>query len=296
MSTSLFAEQTSHSLLERPDVKDLFTIDINDHQKWYDVGLQLGIGVDVLEKIKRDNFKPHLCKRAMFREWINVGPESNRTWKQVIEALTRVDPKEAERVMQTIITETNVKQQIPWSRKPYTAQFPLQAPTGNNEGKNQTKSGCELIPMTVSGGGQEKRHTESLKQKRIATDGSCESLTATVVKDRTTSDEMEGDGDGGPLKKSDVLLESHHESEHALRGSFSADVYETASEDDSFHVFNSQHGGDAGATGTSTGTKGDQVLYCTVALSRNQAQNFMFKILVVLTYMYYKTSHFLSWG
>ena len=241
MSAPLFAVQMSPQLLEKPDISDLYTILINDGDKWYTVGLHLGIGTDTLEKIKAENSaKPSLCKRAMFREWLKVCPKGSCTWKHVIDALRDVDQKEAERVMQTISADTNLKPQSPGSLKPHTAQFPLQ------------------IESSVV-----KSHIRE-KKPRIGTDGCCELLIKkqqALVEGLKTPGEMEGDDDSGTLKKSDISLESCHETEQSVRGSLSVDVYETASEDDDFMGSNSQH--DADATVASVSTKSvekDQVI------------------------------------
>ena len=232
---------------------------------WYRVGLHLGIGTDVLEKINVENSaKPSACKRAMFKEWHNLCPKASCTWKHVIEALKSVDQKEAERIMQTITTDTNLKQHSPGSLRPHTAQFPLRTSVGTSESEKATNIAGGLVPPSVLGSGREKPHTEIVRERisRISTDGSDKPLKEqqALVEGHSTLGEIEGDDGGGAVRKSDVLLESHHESEHAVRGSLSADVYETASEDDSFMVFNSQHDVDAVTSASTKVKRKDQVI------------------------------------
>ena len=253
MSTSLSTTPTAHShLLERPKITELYTIDIHDNEKWHRVGLELGLRTDVLDSIKKNNIKPQLCKRAMFKEWLKVSSEATCTWRHLIQAIAKVDQKVAEIVAQDIITESS-DQQSSTSLKSSTVQFPLEKNVGM-ESADEVKyaSAPPTIPSDAN-----KRHKQHQLTEIVSREG--DSPTAKGIDDpqkikphlfveghmHVAHVEVEADLDFVSGEKNEVSFESLYESEHAVRGSFSADVYETASEDDSFMVFNSQQGGDA---------------------------------------------------
>ena len=73
-------------------LKDLVLVPVAE---WYDLGLQLGIGDEDLDVIKRDNpGNLKACKREMFRAWLKITP--NPSYQQLVEALTAVgDVREA---------------------------------------------------------------------------------------------------------------------------------------------------------------------------------------------------------
>ena len=251
-------------LLEVPNLSELYMIDINKNEKWYKVGMELGLETNVLEKIKVTCATPHLRKKAMFKEWLDIQRDKTScTWQRVIEALRNVDPNIAESVTQTIVADSNQQSSI--SLRPHTAQFPLQkAGVGDRIESDVRVSSWSSAPPTLStADGREKRkqhHTEIVNKKdepHAYIEGELHFAHGRMEEDHA-------------FRKSDVLeitheLESTHESEHALRGSFSADTF--ASEEDSFVSFTSQHGDDDGVLlPTSSVMVGDRDQVCILLL------------------------------
>ena len=272
MSTSPSAMPTSLSqLLEKPMITELYTIDINDNEKWYRVGLELGLGTDVLDSIKKSNVKPQLCKRAMFKEWLRKSSKATCTWRHLIQAIAKVDQKVAEIVAQDIIIESS-DQQSPASLKPSTVQFPLEKNVGMESADDvKYASAPPTIPSDAN-----KRHKLHHLTEIVSREGDSPTAKGTddpqEIKPHLFVEghvdvahvEIEADLDFVSGEKNEVSFESLHESEHAVRGSLSADVYETASEDDSFMVFSSQQGGDTpDITSKKTVEERDKVRLCT---------------------------------
>ena len=103
MSTSLFAVQTSLGLLTRPKLHDLYTITLNGSDMWYKLGLELGLEVNTVERIKLENSNSQTSKRAMFKEWLELG--TCCTWQRLVQALEQVDQTVAKTVLETVAIE-----------------------------------------------------------------------------------------------------------------------------------------------------------------------------------------------
>ena len=51
---------------------------------WYELGLKLGLNVDILEKIENDCCSVKECQRKMILKWLNTGCAC---WSSLVEAL-----------------------------------------------------------------------------------------------------------------------------------------------------------------------------------------------------------------
>ena len=237
MSKQSLAVQTppsSHA--DRPDLHDLLTINPTVPDIWYSIGLELGLSVNVLNGIKTKHGKPQHCKRAMFKEWLNTCPSETCTWSHLIQALRKVDPRTADVIAETIASspkETSLK-----SDQPHTSRFPLQK-SERKEVDTSSISTASLPPSLISGR-RERPWTDivhdpptSLPLHEVAITG--QQLSTDVLK---TTGRIQDDYP--PLMSYDD--KSHESRSQSNRGSsetrsFSAEEYQTASEDDSIQPF-----------------------------------------------------------
>lgn len=202
---------------EKPRFEDLFTLDLSTTDAWYKLGLELGLSIGTLNGIKSKHTKVHLCKRAMFREWMRVCPVEKCTWSYLLQALKKVDPKAARAVSETITSIPKLSPPI--SDQPHTAQFPLESGVKSDLSKfdtvaKQLTSSQSLTLSLSSGGGAS---VDSIKLGRIESDYS-PSRSPCEVASSSTHDSFE------------------------MR-SLSAEEYQTAGEDDSLTIqhFTYQH-------------------------------------------------------
>ena len=281
-----FTMQMQPSLFERPSIYDLYTIDLNGSDMWYKVGIELNIGEDVLDRIKLESTKLHLCKRAMFKEWLRVSPDESCTYYHLIQALSKVDKKMAETVYQTVATDS---EEMLYAKKPNTAQLPIhhEYDSGLKRVKEKVSSASgdyfreKLVSMVAppppASGQERKPHTEIVHRDRdslspIGT--TSQSITrlnnqlpleGSLLQSRVQGDYASSNlASSDHVKGSEVCLESSHESEQAdeIR-SVSAEAYQTASEDESILVFSYQHDGQAGGQ-TSNARESNKV--CTKSI------------------------------
>ena len=70
-------------VLDEPQLKDLELVQVN---KWYELGLQLGVEDTELEVIEKNNRGDlQACRKNMFRVWLRMTP--TRSYQQLVEAL-----------------------------------------------------------------------------------------------------------------------------------------------------------------------------------------------------------------
>ena len=219
MSTEPLAMQVLPS--ERPGIQDLFTLDLTTSDAWYNLGLELGLSRSTLDRIKSEQSKAHLRKRAMFREWLKVCPAERCTWSHLLQALTKVDPHTAEIVSETITS--SLKLVPPKSDQPHTAQFPLVS-----EGKSEaarldisTKDFTSTKSLTPSVASKEGSTEDPKKPSRIEFD-----YSSLMPSEDTTNEGRSPSNQGSSGTRS-----------------FSADDFHTASEDESLQLqpFSYQH-------------------------------------------------------
>jgi len=56
---------------------------------WYDIGIELGLGLHVLDVIERDNLQQSVnCLRKVLDKWLRLSPDT--TWRTLEVALTNV--------------------------------------------------------------------------------------------------------------------------------------------------------------------------------------------------------------
>ena len=255
-------------LSESPDLHDLYTIDFKESEMWYKVGQELGLNVHTLDAIKVEHSKPQSCKRAMFREWLRVSPVTSCTWSHLIQALTKVDQKTAQDICQTVVGAST---QSPKSGQPHTAQYPLILEDESvRVRKDTTKLSVSMTPPTPLSLATERKKqflTETVKVKDSPTSFKAIELLSTgpkKLRQHGTIDSPSiysaGDRDKGSIRKEICSESNHHDSDQAdeIR-SVSADVYQTASEDESILVFNYQHDGEAAQQNITLSRVGDQV-------------------------------------
>lgn len=237
MSEKSLALQTPPSSdADRPGLHDLLTINPTIPGMWYNIGLELGLNDTVLNGIKTKHGKPQHCKRAMFKEWLNTCPSETCTWSHLIQALKRVDPKTAE-----VIAETVSSGQIetsPKSDRPHTSLIPVQK-RDRKEVDVSSISMASLPPSLISGR-RERPWTEivqdpsgSLPLHEAATTG--KQLTTGDLKTvaRTEADYLPLTSHGDQSRES----RSHSNHGSSETRSFSAEEFQTASEDDSVQPF-----------------------------------------------------------
>ena len=207
MSTQQIGMQVLPS--NKPDFQDLYTLDLSGSDTWYKLGLELGLSDSTLDGFKFKHTKPHLCKRAMFREWLKVCPAEKCTWSYLLQALTKVDPKAAAVVSETI---TSSQKQISSKvDQPHTAQFPL----------------------VSIGKGEGAWFDVSLKAFT-----STQSLTPSIASKGSTDDSKEPSRTEFDYSPSRLSRDKHDVSnqDSSETRSVSGDEYQTAGEDDSLTI------------------------------------------------------------
>ena len=244
MSTPLLAAQAlpfSHT--DRPNIQDLYTLDLSGSDLWYNVGIELGLKLATLEGIKAKHRKPQACKRAMFREWLRGCPAESCTWSHLIQALTKVDPEAAKIVSETI--DFSQKEAFPKSEQPRTAQFPLKSDIkAEGESVDITSKPLSMasLPPLLTSGRRERPQTEIVRVR----DPSSSLTFPTTTKrrlpsgDSKTSGRVESDYAPPSIPSDDITLEVESSSNHTSSRSISAEEFHTASEDEALQVFSYQ--------------------------------------------------------
>lgn len=223
-------------LLKRPTLEDLYSIELPADDTWYRIGTQLGLESPTLDSIKAMHSKPRLCKRAMFRTWLNECPVDKCTWQRLISAIESVDSTVAQYLF-NYVTDSDLALA---TSKSHTVQLPLQIEKSRIPQTEVVQSKLSLASTSV-----------------VVTKGQ------SGVEGGNSQGRMEADYDSASLS-----VEAHRESEHAIRSfSVEAECYETASEkaeDNSFKVFKYQHDGedDPGEAGSISDKEKEQVNKC----------------------------------
>jgi hypothetical protein len=227
MSKKSLAVQTpSSSHTDRPGLRDLLTINLTDPDMWYNIGLELGLSVSILNGIKTKQGKPQHCKRAMFKEWMNTCPPESCTWPHLIQAIKRVDPKTAE-----VIAETVAKETLPKSDHPRTSLLPVE--------KSEVTAS---LPPSLIGGRRERPWTDIVQDpsaslpvhKAVAITGQPFSTGDVKTGSRTEDDYPSSRSYHDDQSRASRSQSSHGSSETR---SFSAEEYQTAGEDDLIQPF-----------------------------------------------------------
>ena len=252
MSTqSLVTQALPFSHAERPNIQDLFTLDLSGSNLWYQLGIELGLNLATLEGIKAKHSKPQACKRAMFKEWLSVCPAESCTWSHLIQALTKVDPEAAKVVSKTI--DFNPKEASPKLGQPHTAQFPLASESKAEGGRIATTStplSMTSLPPSLSIGGKERPQTEIM---RVRDPSSSLTFPATTgqrlpTSSSKTSGRVESDYAPPSIHSDDIIHEAESSSNHMSSRSFSPEEYHTASEDESIQPFSYQQDAEQSST------------------------------------------------
>ena len=241
---------TSHSFDEKPDIHDLYIINLHGSDMWYQLGLELGLSVETLEAIKAEHSKPQACKKAMFREWLKTCPVAICTWSRLIQALAKLDLKTAQSVSETISTDSKEMQQE-------IHQFTL---------TTESKATSSVSPITAGG----KYSQPQTKSVGVGKPSSPMSLAVHQSINVSVSERQ-------PLPLGHpVALESGHItaganvfeniSTHGFDApsetrSASADDYQTADEDEILQLFSYNHSGEVPKQRRLTNRSKDQV--CT---------------------------------
>ena len=241
MSTPLLATQAlPFSRTDRPNVQDLYTLDLSGSDLWYKLGMELGLNLATLEGIKEKHSKPQACKRAMFKEWLSVCPAESCTWSHLIQALIKVDPEAAKKVSETI--DFSQKEVFPKSEQPHTAQFPLKSDSkAEGESVDITSKPLSMasLPPSLTTGRRERPQTEIIQVRDPSS-----SLTTTRQRlptgDSKISGRIESDYAPPSIPSDDVTLEVDSSSNHMSSRSISAEEFHTASEDEAIQPFSYQ--------------------------------------------------------
>ena len=256
-SSQMSALQRPHPhLLKHPTPEDLYSIELPADDTWYRIGTQLGLESPTLDSIKAMHSKPRLCKRAMFRTWLNECPVDKCTWQRLISAIESVDSTVAQYLFNYVI-DSDLD-----TSKSHTVQLPLQIQT--------TAGAPQKSPGTPTDSGVQEIEKSRISQTEVVESKLSLASTSVVatkgqsgVEGGKSQDRMEADYDSASLS-----VEVHRESEHAIRSfSVEAECYETASEkaeDDSFKVFKYQHDGedDPSEAGSISDREREQVNKC----------------------------------
>ena len=76
----------------RPTIKDLNRYVVNNYATdWYDIGIELGLALNVLKTIGKDNLQQSAdCLRGTLDKWLKINTD-DITWKTLEIALTNVN-------------------------------------------------------------------------------------------------------------------------------------------------------------------------------------------------------------
>ena len=235
MSRKSLAVQTpTFTHADRPGLHDLLTINLTIPDMWYNIGLELGLSISVLDGIKTKYAKPQPCKRAMFKEWLNTCPSETCTWFHLIQAFKKIDPKTAEVIADTITSSpTSAK-----SDRPHTSLFPVR----KNEKKevDVTSTSAASLPSSLMSGRRERPWTEIFHDPSTSLPIHKAAIPGQQVSTSTLKSEGRIEDDYSHLMSYDD--QSHESKSRSSHGSsemrsFSAEEYQTASEDDSIQPF-----------------------------------------------------------
>lgn len=227
--------QTSRSeFIEKPKLHDLFTINLDDGDLWYKLGVELGISSVDLDAIRTKYVKAQRCKREMFKLWLNSGRSC--TWSRLVNALRKLDAKVAESVHQTIMSEMKQSAQSSGGRL-HTAQFPIIPGGRRQDRERQSPLSRSLTPSSSRAGSapvSPKPHTDIVRVNTPSPSSSFESIPTKPKKPSEVSVEVKSKEVGGA-------------SETASAGT---DAFQTASEDESSLLSSSSRQQTAAATGS----------------------------------------------
>ena len=76
--------------LDRPDLKDAFSMLFSLAKDWKTIGGLLGVEAHILDNIKKDEEGVQDCLQAMLSKWLKqVDPQP--TWQDLVDAVEKVD-------------------------------------------------------------------------------------------------------------------------------------------------------------------------------------------------------------